>query len=874
MKKLNQMLSEVKGEHAHKEAIAMGLKYKGFGFWADPETGETKYKTENDILTPVVPEQESELWSGGPPGEDGSMDIAKQGIPGQQGMMDPNGMLQMPGQEAQQELGSNVLGAPEPGKEKAPSSQDWKPGPDGDTCVGPDAQIPGVIPKDAYVGKTNYVKWAAGPDGDNMNTVSVEDMYSSDVGKITEETDSWGDTISRWTPKSKRSLASRVRNIQAKAGGGFAGLGAVEKAAKDDIRAKAKAQDEDPMQQKYQTPGVAADQTNWPVQDIKNVENALDRDTRALSWRSHRQEMDKFRDKAAARGLPDPNKTHYTTIDNLLGRISARMDMDFPDTPERTTRTGIAQGRYSDPRYEYPGTKDEPLVGTGKDTLMKRVRGQQEIPMDGQHDREFEAQQELEDMSPEDREKALADIERHGETKRFPRGFEKMQRDVVRKEIERLPAKAKDKEVVQQMNEALRNSGLLQDPDFNMDIDEDSSPLGRGSFGTVHDHAENDDYVIKEGQIGPEELATLHALADIPGVPNLINAEFTTPFRDESTDFNNPRGGETRSHADSKYFDRDDQSYLDLMYPSADGKFAMSRAAGEEFADLRDDLSEEELTTFQEGLWNLRKQIHERGISHNDMHGGNTYFDPDTGEVSLIDFGLAQDDPLSAVMEAFGGHSAEDGQMWEDYRIYNLPTKISGLIDGNRNKIRDSLQERFADRIDADDNPMSHGSIRRLLYGGIRNQGSTLRDIADEFGWLDDDENYSDEGREDMLGLIKQLYEGVDTPWGEIEDVEEPPEWRSSLDREDEGSDPTGAMAQQRQDAVGSKAGGSAWLPMGNTFDADERDGTDTAVQKIRANDRIRNIPGRQFEKPGTSHMARAKRMAKAAWLRANNHDD
>ena len=34
---------EKKGEKAHRDAVAMGLQYKGFGYWADPQTGEAKY---------------------------------------------------------------------------------------------------------------------------------------------------------------------------------------------------------------------------------------------------------------------------------------------------------------------------------------------------------------------------------------------------------------------------------------------------------------------------------------------------------------------------------------------------------------------------------------------------------------------------------------------------------------------------------------------------------------------------------------------------------------------------------------------------------------------------------------------------------------
>ena len=36
-----QAIQEERGEKAFKQAIAMGLKYGGFGYWKDPQTGET-----------------------------------------------------------------------------------------------------------------------------------------------------------------------------------------------------------------------------------------------------------------------------------------------------------------------------------------------------------------------------------------------------------------------------------------------------------------------------------------------------------------------------------------------------------------------------------------------------------------------------------------------------------------------------------------------------------------------------------------------------------------------------------------------------------------------------------------------------------------
>ena len=66
-----KMLQEERGEKAFKQAISMGLQYSGFGYWKDPQTGETKYKTENDTLVPVEADIESEKYSGSGPGEAG-----------------------------------------------------------------------------------------------------------------------------------------------------------------------------------------------------------------------------------------------------------------------------------------------------------------------------------------------------------------------------------------------------------------------------------------------------------------------------------------------------------------------------------------------------------------------------------------------------------------------------------------------------------------------------------------------------------------------------------------------------------------------------------------------------------------------------------
>ena len=63
------LLAERKGEQAHRQAVQMGLKYKGFGYWVDPSSGQVTHKTENDQLVPVDPDVEGDNWNG-PSGED------------------------------------------------------------------------------------------------------------------------------------------------------------------------------------------------------------------------------------------------------------------------------------------------------------------------------------------------------------------------------------------------------------------------------------------------------------------------------------------------------------------------------------------------------------------------------------------------------------------------------------------------------------------------------------------------------------------------------------------------------------------------------------------------------------------------------------
>ena len=114
MKNLNMFLEEQENE-AHKKAQAMGLEYRGFGYWADPNTGEIVKRSSGDELNDVGGLEAQEG-----PGEEEAPAPKGQSFDGMMGAAAP---------EVQQ-------GEVKPGEEKAPESKDWKPGPDGDTDVG------------------------------------------------------------------------------------------------------------------------------------------------------------------------------------------------------------------------------------------------------------------------------------------------------------------------------------------------------------------------------------------------------------------------------------------------------------------------------------------------------------------------------------------------------------------------------------------------------------------------------------------------------------------------------------------------------------------------------------------------------------------
>jgi serine/threonine protein kinase len=81
-----------------------------------------------------------------------------------------------------------------------------------------------------------------------------------------------------------------------------------------------------------------------------------------------------------------------------------------------------------------------------------------------------------------------------------------------------------------------------------------------------------------------------------------------------------------------------------------------------------------------------RKTIHQRGIAHNDLHGGNAFLKPD-GSVGLVDFGLAQVGFKYALIEAMGFANG-------DFPVQALCSPWTGLFDRDSKTYKTLLSNR------------------------------------------------------------------------------------------------------------------------------------------------------------------------------------
>ena len=132
--------------------------------------------------------------------------------------------------------------------------------------------------------------------------------------------------------------------------------------------------------------------------------------------------------------------------------------------------------------------------------------------------------------------------------------------------------------------------------------------IGEGEYGKVYDIGNN--IVVKIGKISKNEIEVMEQLRSIPDNP--------TP----------------RLIAVSK------AANATVM--------AMEKSSGRPIIEL----SPRESTKVYDQILPTLHKIHRLGISHNDLHEGNVFFNTKTKSITILDFGLAkQADPLGQLLD-------------------------------------------------------------------------------------------------------------------------------------------------------------------------------------------------------------------------------
>lgn len=156
--------------------------------------------------------------------------------------------------------------------------------------------------------------------------------------------------------------------------------------------------------------------------------------------------------------------------------------------------------------------------------------------------------------------------------------------------------------------------------------DPDNVLLAKGAMGAAYRTKGPPPGVVKKGQIGEFEIAAWQKLQATGRVPEFHGATVNKNLKEVEYGL----GGHVR---ESKGF---------LGIGEAKGK-PISALGLTDPAERRAVIDEYIRT---------RKDIHLAGVAHNDMHGGNVFYDRSTGKMQAIDFGLAQISHKAALIEA------------------------------------------------------------------------------------------------------------------------------------------------------------------------------------------------------------------------------
>lgn len=293
------------------------------------------------------------------------------------------------------------------------------------------------------------------------------------------------------------------------------------------------------------------------------------------------------------------------------------------------------------------------------------------------------------------------------------------------------------------------------DPEF--DLYDEGVELGSGAFGTVYLGADGRS-VIKDGQIGRDELQVMDLLKDVTGFPKLLKGEFNTGFKSIETWEN-----------DGITVEPDSDGFADSFWHNAQaakGRFAMSLAGGVEVSDAAYGWNEDYQEFAAEKFWNKMAAMHKRGISHNDLHGGNIFWDEDEEEVNILDLGLAKVNRLTALMEALASINENNYQLWNGFEIGNLSEEMQEKLATNKRALIEQMSDDYSGEEWEDSTSYV---LEELIEGGIRMTSDKIEQYTDAL-------NLDEEQLQEYLDI---LYDGIGDE--EVEDN------RSDLEKRMEG---------------------------------------------------------------------------------------
>lgn len=240
----------------------------------------------------------------------------------------------------------------------------------------------------------------------------------------------------------------------------------------------------------------------------------------------------------------------------------------------------------------------------------------------------------------------------------------------------------------------------------------DNELLGEGAMGKAFRTKGPPPGVVKQGAIGEEEVKAWQTLQKTGRVPEFHGAVVSKNMKEVDSGL----GGHVRE---------------------AKGYLGLGEARGKTLYNQRFD-DDQKRDMINEYI-RARRDIHKAGVAHNDMHGGNVYYDQATKKAQLIDFGLAQVSPKAALMEALSTNQGD----WQSERVFEA-FKPRGDEPSSYNRFRRNQQ----------------GVLRTLENEGYETGnilGAGIRNKVEYIDQLFYDELTDDRARQ----LIDQLYEGV-----------------------------------------------------------------------------------------------------------------